>query len=91
MPRAELVQVDGDGRFAKPLEDPGVVYARPIRPDQSVRHWSSRNQVRRQRQRRRSQQCAGAYARGSREARATECRRIGNEVSEVPAEVEAAA
>ena len=26
------VQVDGDGRFAKPLEDPGVVYARRFGP-----------------------------------------------------------
>ena len=85
------VQMDGDGRFAKPLEDPGVVYARrfgpangapPIEPEPSTP--SSDNNPEASSASARGRTGVAKRARQSAAASATE-------VSEVPAEAEATA
>ena len=85
------VQMDGDGRFAKPLEDPGVVYARRfgpangaplIEPEPSAP--SSDNNPEASSAPARGRTGVAKRARQSAAASATE-------VSEVPAEVEATA
>jgi hypothetical protein len=85
------VQVDGDGRFAKPLEDPGVVYARRFGPangaplvEQEPSAPASDNGAEASSAPARTRAGVAKRARQSAAASATE-------VSEVPAEVEAAA
>jgi hypothetical protein len=86
------VQVDGDGRFAKPLEDPGVVYARrfgpangaPLIEPEAGAPSSDNNGAEANSAPARTRTGVAKRARQSAAASATE-------VSEVPAEVEATA
>ena len=89
------VQMDGDGRFAKPLEDPGVVYARrfgpangaPLTPQEPSAPSDDNGAAETTSAPARSRTGVAKRARQSAAASATEA----TEVSEVPAEVEAAA
>jgi len=85
------VQVDGDGRFAKPLEDPGVVYARRFGPangapliEQEPSAPASDDSAEASSAPARTRTGVAKRARQSAAASATE-------VSDVPAEVEATA